>query len=103
MLFPPNHKYRRVNTTVTASDDRDENVAVTLLSVTSNEPDDAPGGGDGNTVNDIVIVNDTTFLLRAERDESGTGRVYTIEYEATDACGNTTVATAQVLVPVELG
>ena len=103
VLFPPNHKYRRVTTTVTASDDRDEDVAVTLLSVTSNEPDDAPGGGDGNTVNDIVIVNDTTFLLRAERDENGTGRVYTIEYEATDACGNTTVATAQVLVPVELG
>ena len=57
---------------------------VELVSATSNEPDNAPGGGDGNTTNDIVVVDDDTFQVRAERDENGSGRVYTITYEATD-------------------
>ena len=72
---------------------------LTLVSVTSNEPDN--GMDDGNTVDDIVIVDDFTFDLRAERSGVGTGRVYTITYHATDACGNTTVASATVTVPLE--
>lgn len=98
-LWPPNHKYVTVHATVAASDDRDPAPSVVLLSVTSNEPDDAPGSSDGNTRNDIVIVDDDTFRLRAERSESGTGRIYTITYLATDACGNTTQASATVRVP----
>jgi predicted extracellular nuclease len=99
-LRPPNHAYRTVQATVTVSDAADPSVAASLISVTSNEPDNAPGGADGNTTNDIVIVDQDTFLLRAERSESGTGRVYTITYRATDACGNTSIATATVTVPV---
>jgi len=53
--------------------------------------------------NDIVIVNDLTFKLRAERSDSGDGRVYTITYQATDACGNTTLATVTVTVPHDQG
>jgi hypothetical protein len=68
-----------------------------LLSVTSNEPDD--GLGDGDTPDDMVIVDDYTFDLRAERSALGDGRIYTITYQATDACGNVTVATATVTVP----
>jgi predicted extracellular nuclease len=99
-LWPPNHKYVTVQATVAVSDDRDPTPSVTLLSVTSNEPDNAPGGDDGNTRNDIVIVDDDTFRLRAERSDSGSGRVYTITYLATDACGNTTTASATVRVPL---
>ena len=66
--------------------------------MTSNEPDD--GRGDGNAQNDIRIINDTTFLLRAERSSVGTGRVYTISYLAEDAAGNTTVESATVSVPL---
>jgi hypothetical protein len=66
----------------------------------SNEPDNAPGGSDGNTTNDIVIVNNTTFQLRAERDENGSGRIYTLTYRAADACGNTTTESATVTVPI---
>ena len=70
---------------------------MTLLSVTSNEPDN--GLGDGDRPNDIVILDDFTFDLRAERSGTGEGRIYTITYEVVDACGNSTVASATVTVP----
>jgi predicted extracellular nuclease len=99
-LWPPNHRYVTVQATTDASDDRDPTPSVSLVSVTSNEPDDAPGDGDGSTTNDILIVDDDTFRLRAERSEDGTGRIYTITYLATDACGNVTEATTTVRVPI---
>jgi uncharacterized protein len=99
-LWPPNHKYVRVEATAVANDDFDPTPTVTLVSVSSNEPDNAPGGGDGDTTNDIVIVDKDTFRLRAERDETRTGRVYTVTYRAADACGNTTTESATVTVPV---
>jgi hypothetical protein len=99
-LWPPNHKYVTVQASVAVADDRDRAPSVELVSVTSNEPDN--GLDDGNTVDDVVIVDDDTFRLRAERSGSGTGRVYTITYRATDACGNESVATATVTVQLEL-
>jgi uncharacterized protein len=99
-LWPPNHKYVNVAATVVADDDFDPDPAVSLVSVTSNEPDDAPGGGDGSTRNDVVVVDDDSFRLRAERDETRSGRVYTITYRVTDACGNSTTDSATVTVPV---
>ena len=95
-LWPPNHKYVTVNATVDVFDATGD-TTVTLVSVTSNEPDN--GDDDGNTVNDIVIVDDFAFNLRAERSGIGSGRFYTITYQVTDACGNSTVATATVTVP----
>ncbi|MEE9617046.1 MAG: ExeM/NucH family extracellular endonuclease, partial [Anaerolineae bacterium] len=100
-LWPVNHKYVIVQAIVNATDNLDPNPAVALLSVTSNEPDD--GLGDGDTPDDIVIVDDFTFELRAERSGTGDGRIYTITYEVTDACGNSTVATATVTVPHNQG
>lgn len=98
-LFPPNHKLVTVEASTSASDDRDADVDVELVSVTSSEPDDLPGDADGNTTGDVVVVDDDTFRLRAERIETGTGRTYTITYRATDACGNATTAQAVVEVP----
>jgi predicted extracellular nuclease len=100
VLWPPDHKYRRVNATVQASDNADPAPVITLVSVTSDEPDD--GEDDGNTVNDIVILNEYSFRLRAERSGLGDGRVYTITYQVTDACGNVTLAEAFVTVPLEI-
>ncbi len=96
-LWPANHKYVDVAATVTVSDNFDPNPTVTLVSVTSNEPDN--GEGDGNTINDIVVIDDTHFMLRAERAGHGMGRIYTITYMATDACGNSTTASTTVFVP----
>jgi hypothetical protein len=97
-LWPANHQYVRVEATVDAEDNFDPSPTVELVSVTSNEPDN--GADDGNTVNDIVIVDDTTFQLRAERSGVGFGRIYTITYRATDDCGNSTVSSATVRVPL---
>ena len=99
-LWPPNHKYVTVNATVDAFD-ATGGTTLTFVSVTSNEPDN--GLGDGDTPDDIVIEDDFTFKLRAERSGTGDGRIYTITYEVTDACGNSTMATATVTVPYNQG
>ena len=95
-LWPPNHKYVQVEATVTVQDVCDPSPTIAFVSITSNEPDN--GIGDGNTVNDIVIVNDYTFEFRAERSGNGVGRVYTITYQATDASGNSAQASATITV-----
>jgi predicted extracellular nuclease len=96
-LWPPNHKYVTVEPTITVSDNVDPDPTVTLVSVESNEADF--GLDDEDLPNDIVIVDDYTFLLRAERWDEGDGRVYTITYQVADACGNTAMATVTVTVP----
>jgi hypothetical protein len=104
-LWPPNHQYHTFATTdfVTASSscDGDLTSSVVIVSVTSDELDDNPGGADGTTVNDIVIAGDCKSVqLRAERDGSLDGRVYTITFAVTDSVGHTTTATARVVVPL---
>ncbi len=96
-LWPPNHKYVEVTVTVTAYDICDPSPSITFVSITSNEPDN--GIGDGSTVNDIVVINDFTFTLRAERSGTGSGRTYTITYQVADASGNVASASVTVEVP----
>jgi hypothetical protein len=100
-LTPPNHKMVTINLDWNAQDLESGVASVKLVSVTSNEPDN--GEGDGNTANDIqgadIGTTDKTIQLRAERSGSGTGRIYTITYEAVDAAGNSTLASTTVIVP----
>ncbi len=88
-LWPPNHALAAITATVTVSDVCDPNPVVTLVSVTSSEPDN--GLGDGDTPNDIqgaaIGTDDREFLLRSERSGGGPGRVYTVCYEAKDEAG----------------
>jgi len=76
---------------------------VVLAAVTSNEPDDANGVGDGNTTNDIQEADlgtaDFQLKLRSERDGTGNGRVYTLTYAAFDAAGNSASGSGLVFVP----
>lgn len=101
ILWPPNHQYVTVSPIIDVADNFDTDVTVTLLSVTSNEPDN--GLGDGDTPNDIVINDDGSVDLRAERSGTGDGRVYTFTYEAVDDCGNSTIAITKVTVPLDKG
>lgn len=99
-LWPPNHRLVPVAATVSASDACDPVPVVRLTSITSNEPDN--GLGDGDTQGDIegaaIGVDDRAYSLRAERSGAGSGRVYTVQYTATDASNNTTTASATVVV-----
>jgi len=105
-LWPPNHHMVDVTVMITTVDLCGPS-GFTLLSVSSDEPDDAPGGGDGGTTGDIQGAEpgtaDTSFLLRAERDRSGDGRVYSILYQAADVTGNTSQQTVFVTVPHDEG
>jgi hypothetical protein len=47
----------------------------------------------------MVIVDGQAVQLRAERDGSGDGRVYTIFADVTDDDGNTTEVACKVQVP----
>ncbi len=97
-LWPANHKMVEVTAVVTANDNFDTDPVVTLVSIISSEEDEAIG--DGNTSDDIVIEDDFTFLLRAERSgKNKDGRIYLITYQVEDACGNTTLGFATVTVP----
>jgi hypothetical protein len=102
-LRPPNHKMVEVNVDVSVSDNCDPDPDIVLVSVDCDEPDNALGVGDGNTINDIQNVDigteDYALSLRAERQGEGDGRIYTITYEAIDDFGNSTTATATVIVP----
>lgn len=97
VLWPANHKLVQVTPTVTVTDACLATTTTALVSVTSNESDN--GLGDGDTANDIVTNPDGTFSLRAERSGSGSGRVYTLTYSATDIDGNNTTAAATITVP----
>jgi large repetitive protein len=103
-LWPPNHQYKTINLTdlvASASDACDPTVDindVVITKATSDEPEN--GGGDGNTLNDIIIApNCKSVQLRSERNGSGNGRVYTITFLVKDSSNNVTTATAKVVVP----
>lgn len=94
-LWPPRHQMVDVSVSVEASDDSGETPACSLISVTSNQPDDS--GGDGDTANDIEITGPLSVRLRAERAGSQV-RVYTLTVECRDAAGNSSTGVAKVKV-----
>lgn len=108
VMWPPNHKYKSFAVTdfvTSVSDSCDTPLgigSVVIEKATSDETEN--GNGDGNTSNDIVIASDCKSVqLRAERVGGGNGRVYTITLRLRDASGNTTRATAKVVVPHNQG
>ena len=102
-LWPPNHKL--VHVTANLGIQECGTFTVSLVSVTSNEPDN--GLGDGDTTDDIQGADlgtaDNDFDLRAERAGGGKGRIYTITYRVVDNDGHETIATGHVVVPHDQG
>jgi hypothetical protein len=97
LLWPPNHKMVPIRLLVKAKDDSGRRVRSRIVSVTSNEP--LNGLGDGNTDSDWIITGELTLELRAERSGTGPGRIYVVTVECTDAAGNKTTGTVDILVP----
>jgi hypothetical protein len=105
VLWPPNHKYVTFtladfvlsvsdNCTDLSLDD------VVISEVTSDEPEDVQGRGDGKTKKDMLLSSDgKSVKLRRERRGKGNGRVYTIDIEAVDASGNVATESFQVHIP----
>jgi hypothetical protein len=96
-LWPVNHKMVLITPTWTVSDICDASPEVSLVSITMNEDDEAIG--DGHTTDDIQVDDNGLIYLRAERSGAGSGRIYTITYQAVDDSGNAAVASATVTVP----
>ncbi|MFN8489015.1 MAG: RICIN domain-containing protein [Caldilineaceae bacterium] len=99
-LWPPNHKLKDISTAVNVNDSLSGVAGFTLLSVTSNEPDN--GLGDGDTANDIqgwsMGTPDAAGQLRAERSGTGNGRIYTLTYQGADVAGNVAACRTTVTV-----
>ncbi len=121
-LWPPKHGLVPVALIVTATDECAEpgEILPITVRVSSSEPDNANGVGDGNTTGDVngqdgytapvdvtsVFDYDAstdrwtgTVLLRAERDGTGTGRKYTLDVLAMDSHGNPAATSCCVVVP----
>lgn len=93
-LWPPNHKLVAVG--ITGVSDPDDNAVFTIDSVTQDEATN--GLGDGDTAVDAIINSDGTVSLRAERSGTGDGRVYHINFTASDFEGSAS-GTVDVCVP----
>lgn len=91
-LWPPNHKLVAVHLSVVATDDQDPHPVCGIAAVSSNEP----SGPDPDWV---FQPGSLDLQLRADRDGNGTGRIYTIAVDCSDASGNVARATVDVTVP----
>ena len=104
-LLPANHQYHTVSLDDCHIEVQDtcggplspSTSHAEITCVTSNEPDNSHG--DGNTINDIVILDDHTLKLRAERDGGGNGRVYNVHFRVKDQAGNPQDGVCSFVVP----
>ncbi|MEJ2195936.1 MAG: PKD domain-containing protein [Ignavibacteriaceae bacterium] len=102
-LWPANHMYQSIHLNdfdIEVIDGCDDNVGFDDLLITSVSSDEEENGnGDGNTVDDMVLVDCQEVKLRKERSGNGNGRVYSINVAVNDNAGNTATATCYVTVP----
>jgi hypothetical protein len=92
-LWPPNHKIVPVSLSVDALDQCGGGVSCAIETVTANEP----------ITGDFSLTGPLQLELRAERQGSGAGRIYSIVVGCQDASGNTSRATVEVRVAHDQG
>jgi hypothetical protein len=90
VILPPNGKLVDVVLDANVTDNADPAPVVRIYDIGVNE---AIGAGD------TEIVSSLAAKLRATRNPQGSGRVYTLFVEATDASGNRGTGSVQVVVP----
>jgi hypothetical protein len=92
-LWPPNNKMVVCAVLKGVTDDQDPTPTVKGPEITSDEEIEG----------DWEVDENGEVKLRAERDATGDGRVYTITVTATDAAGNETTESVEVTVPHDQG
>lgn len=112
VLWPPNHKLVQITASLKVKDSCDPNPIVTLVSITSDQPDSGLDGADVpiDIQGASLGSDDRTFTLRAERaghpanDLRGAqvkkGRTYQVTYSVVDRSGNVTMVSGKVVVPL---
>jgi len=94
-LWPANHNLVNVGLSVSATDNCDANLTITVFG----DEDDEEPTGDGTHSPDAKDIAPGTLRLRSERKGDADGRVYLIVVKATDDAGNVGVACCTVVVP----
>ncbi|HEV2763878.1 MAG TPA: HYR domain-containing protein, partial [Pyrinomonadaceae bacterium] len=89
VIAKPNGKMTPVVITANVADAVDTTPTTRIVSVTSNE----------GTSADWQVTGDLTLNVRAERNNKGTGRVYTVTVESRDDAGNASTRNVTVTVP----
>jgi hypothetical protein len=98
-IWSPNNKFVDVNILGVTDPDGDP-VAITISSITSDEPTGTIAGAGGPIhAPDATIGTGGSFRLRAERSGLGDGRVYMISFTANDGQGGVTPGSVVVTVP----
>jgi len=95
LLWPPNHTMTQVSI-VGLTDPQNQTLTITYPKVTQDEP--INGLGDGDTSPDAA-ESGNDILLRAERSGNGNGRVYVVQFTATNSDGDRCSGTVKVTVP----
>ena len=84
-IWPPNHKGVPISITG-VTHPAGLGFTITADAVFQDEEVNAQGRGDGNTSPDASL---SPLLVRSERQGRGDGRVYTVDFTATDVNGST--------------
>jgi streptogramin lyase len=99
-IWPPNGRMVAVEILGVADPDGDP-IECTIVGIQQDEPLQASRGG--IAMPDARGVGTPVAYVRAARDGSGNGRVYTISYRADDGQGATCTGSVQVCVPHDMG
>lgn len=98
-LWPPNHKFANINIKGVSDPDGDP-VAVTITSITSDESTASDkGSGGAKHSPDAIIAGASKASVRAERSGNSDGRVYVINFTASDEKGSECNSSVTVKVP----
>ena len=99
VLWPPNHQLVPISI-VGVTDPDGDTISITVNSITQDEPVTDQGQGAGKTSPDASL---SPLAVRAERNGNpktpGDGRVYQINFTASDGAGGSCSATVTVCVP----
>ena len=99
VLWPPNHQMVPVSLWLNYKEMPVKFSSVRIVSVTSNEPETGLWANDIEPDWEITNTKTLKLNLRAERDDNGNGRIYTIAVEGKDPSGNLYRCTTTVTVP----